>query len=319
MTSAHISKGTIVAAVALDEHTDAVVAAAAALARRLDKALHIVHVVEEEPIQPWAFEVPAYFYYLPLSDGLEERARGARERLVKIVEASRMQGRARGEILVGEPAEALITYCKLHRASLLVTSRAAAYGGTSGFMSTTLALMAHAPLPVLVIEPGHPPDFERPGLSIMIADDLEAGSEEAVRRAFDLAMRLPANRVRLVHAHGNHQAPLPGEESFRERDHDARRLKLTARGQPFRGLLPASVPVEIDIREGAVGVELAAAVADFQPDILVFGRHKALKIRPFLIGKVPFRQMLKSSCAVLVVPPPKELYTAIAAPDARAP
>ena len=319
LTSPKMMQGAIVAAVAFDEQSDAVVAAAAALARRLDKDLHIVNVVEEETMQPWAFEVTAYYYNLPLPcDSIEERVKTAAARLSILGEAFHAKVRVRSDVLVGEPAEMLMTYCKLHRASMLVTACASSYGELSGFFSTTLTLMAQAPLPVLVVGTRCASDLERSKLAIMVADDLEDGSEDAVSRTLDLALRLPAQRVRQVHVHGNHRPPRAGEESFRERDHEARRQKLSARASQIRALLPERMLIEIDIREGDVSAELAASVADFQPDILVFGRHKSLKFRPFLIGKVPFRQMLKSPCAVLVVPSSQDLYDRTGGPEFRA-
>ncbi len=308
-------KGTVVAAVALDSQSGCVADTAAALARRFDMDLRLVHVIEEEPLQPWVVEVPGYYYSLPIpEDALAARVADGRAKLAKLVEATHLGGRARGEVLVGDTEEALISYSKLHRANLLVTSCASEYGDFTGFLSTTIALMAHAPLPVLVVDTGRTPDFTRPGLAILVGDDLEAGSQEALRRTFELASKMPGSRVRQVNVHGRRRPLLHADADLLARDHEARRAKLCERGQPFRDRVAAKTDIEVDIREGDVVRELTASMADFKPDLLVVGRHKALKLRPFLIGKVPFRQTLKGPCAVLVVPPPEELYANLAFP-----
>jgi hypothetical protein len=61
------------------------------------------------------------------------------------------------------------------------------------------------------------------------------------------------------------------------------------------------------MRTGKVADELHEAAQEFAPDLIVFGRHRLLRARPFLIGRMPFRTMVHERRAVLLVPSASEL------------
>ena len=101
-------------------------------------------------------------------------------------------------------------------------------------------------------------------------------------------------------------------EHLLERDYADRKTNLSNRGQPYRAHATA---IESDIRSGNVLKELHTSIVEFNPDLIVFGRHHALKTRPYLMGRVPFRTMLLEKKAVLVVPPADALYANLGFPS----
>lgn len=148
-----------------------------------------------------------------------------------------------------------------------------------------------------------------------IADDLEPSTEEAVRRAFEIG-RLLGGRVRQLHVHGDfrelaHRIGHSKSEisALARCEREARVEALERRAVAQRKLAEEQeVEVELDVRMGDVPTEIEASIREFEPDLVVFGRHKILRSRPFLIGRMPFQTMLKARRPVLVVPAAEQLY-----------
>lgn len=64
----------------------------------------------------------------------------------------------------------------------------------------------------------------------------------------------------------------------------------------------------------ATQIRGAEAERTVDPDIVVFGRHRMLKAKPYLIGRMGFRAMLEARRPVLMVPPQEQLYAALPFP-----
>jgi hypothetical protein len=67
--------------------------------------------------------------------------------------------------------------------------------------------------------------------------------------------------------------------------------------------LAAGAVVEPSIKSGPVFDGLRDEIDDADPVVVVFGRHRTFKAKPYLIGRVGFRTMLETGRPVLVVPP----------------
>ncbi len=292
-------KGILVAAVAFDEQTETVAATAAALARRFDLEARFVHVVG--PISPDLMVADAPASWSGLSsyqDMLLENAKASRRRLGDLVDGLALGSRGFGDVIFGEIDTVLIEYAKLHRASVLMTGCSREYGVLEQSFSTALSLMAHAPMPVLVVSKEHRLDLSKEGLRILLADDLRPESEEVARRAFEVAADFAPARVRQVHVQG-------GNVLNRAAAIEA----MKARAIPQEAAAAAlGCEVERDVRLGKSLGELDHEIREFMPDLVVFGRHKAMRTRPFAIGRMPLRTMLHFGLPLMIVPPCKELY-----------
>lgn len=323
-------RGVLVAAVAFDEQTEHLTRTVVSLAERFDMEARFVNVLDAMSADPWLMEMPTHYMALPLYRETQDKMILERRKLLsELVATTRLRARAHGEVVSGDPAEAVIAYARLHRANLIVTAcSSTSYRMIPKGFSTALSLMADAPLPVLVTSRERPLDFRGASLSLLFCDDLQPSTNEAALRTFELAWRLGRARVRQVHVHGDfremvkdswadlaarnpalvreHDSP----ESFLSREYEERMSALKARGLPYRQRAEAGgATVEIDVRTGSVHDEIHEATEAADPDLLVFGRHKFFRSRPFLVGRMSFRAMLHEQRSVLIVPPSEALYT----------
>ncbi len=323
-------RGVLVAAVAFDDQTEHLTRTVVSLAERFDMEARFVNVIDAMNADPWLMEMPTHYMALPLYRETQDKMILERRKLLsEVVSSTRLHARAHGEVISGDPAEAVVAYARLHRANMIVTAcSSSSYRMIPKGFSTALSLMADAPLPVLVTSRERPLDFRSASLSILFCDDLQPSTHEAALRCFELAWRLGRSRVRQVHVHGDfremvkdswsdmaaHNPALAREhdspESFLSREYEERLSTLKGRGMPYRQRAEdAGVKIEVDVRTGKVHDEIHEATLAADPDLLVFGRHKFFRARPFLVGRMSFRAMLHEQRSVLMVPPSEALYT----------
>jgi nucleotide-binding universal stress UspA family protein len=330
-------KGTVVVAVGFDERTPDLALNAQAMSHQFGMTIHFVHAIEPPVYDVMAIETPAVVA-LPLVVQ-EEMARVAREREEKmnaLIRQSTQSGcPTTGVCVEGDPIRTLINEAVRLRANLILTANNLKSDGFFPLgLSTSISLMHDAPLPVMVLGKTNITFSQKP-FKILIADDLTEGSSEAAQKAFEFASLIPGSKIRQVHVHGDLRETLRDTwrdmrsklpffdsqeahpDSYWIQEHEARLTHLKRHGLPWRRRAEtAGVQIENDIRMGAVEKELAQSIQDFKPDIVFFGRHRLLKTRPFLIGRVPGRIMLKDQYTVVLIPPTKELFARVPFPSA---
>ncbi len=337
-------KGVLVAAVAFDDQTESLVETAVSLGERFDMEVRFVNVLDALTVDPWVMEMPGHYLSMPIYRETQEKMiQERRKLLLHLVDRAHLKSPERGvaEVVSGDVPEALVAYAKLHRANLIVTAcSSASYRLTPRGFSTALSLMAEAPLPVLVVNRERPLNFTASTLRLLFADDLQPSTNEAARRTYELAMRLGRCRVRQVHVHGDFREMIkeswsdlagrypmlatgdaPEETSPTEavlsRETQLRLERLHARGLPYRQQAETrGASVEVDVRAGNVHDEIHEACQEFDPDLVIFGRHKFFRTRPFLVGRMSFRTMLHDHRPVLLIPPSEALYANLPLPAA---
>ena len=335
-------KGCAVVGLSGNETGQGLLSTAVTLARRFNIELHLVSIVEPIPFDLIAFDSPAYLAYPPVNLEIEaQRVKEREEALADIIKklAHNHGVSATGSVRSGGAAVNLISEAVSRHANLLLSGydSEAFRTGASGF-TTTLTLMHDAPLPVLAVPHARTIDFSKQNFRVLVADDLLDGTQEAARKAYELASSLPGSHLRHVHVYGDLQekitrtwkslvkrpgihteeAPATNEDEAIALEFKARKDRLSRQAYPFTQLAEEQeVKVEYDLRSGSVDTELQVAIKDCNPDIAVFGRHHLLHKRPLLIGRVPFRAMLHSGCGVLMVPPRGDLYAAVPFPAAH--
>lgn len=321
-------KGLVIAAVAFDELQDSVVRTAWSFARAFDMELRLVNVLDM-PVMPLFIDSTGYSLIAGLdSEGVQTMMHERRRRLAGVADTLVLGDRVRVDVISGDSAaSAIIDYACLHRANLVIAACSPKADYFPNGLSTSLTLLVDAPLPIMVLPNGVCFDAQKKSdLRLLVADDLQEGSEEAVRRAFELAAR-GCGTLRQLHIHGDLREiardwwrdfesahprlldPQHKAAAMLEQDAKVRLERLKSRGQPYRSHVESSgVKVETDCRLGKVGRELHESVSEFGPDLLVFGRHKIMKVRPYVLGRMPFGAMLREHRPILVVPPASELY-----------
>ncbi len=331
--------GVAVVCVAFDDEMPALVANAITLAENTGVQLRFVSVLESFHDKAWVVDTPMYGLSSALFMRLQEKARAERTLQMQTLIAGMPPGLiVSSAILTGEVAEAIVFDASAHAANFIMT--AANTEHQSAFVpngvSVALRLMAEAPMPVLVTSRTRPLRFEAKPFTILLADDLQPTSEEAARKAFELAAFIGPCLVRHVHIHGDFREVLKdtwvdlkaqhpalrgtaesSEDLLRE-EYEARLTALKGRGGTMRGeATEAGAKIELDIRTGSVAKNLLEEIEETSPDLVVFGRHRALKAKPFLIGRMSFRAMLVSRRPLLLVPPHDQLYAPMPFPARR--
>ncbi len=333
------SRGTFVAALAFDRQSDAVVRTAVALGKRFGLDVHLVNVTESMLYEPMIGDLPGY-YTIP---GLvAERDQEIVEQRSK--DLAKVQDQIQGEVncttraICGDTVRSLIAEAEAKRANFLLTAcNPKEYRLLYRGFSTALGLMHEAPLPVLTISDETPLILDKAATRILIADDLRESTGEAVRKAYELAAQLGGAKVRQVHVHGDFRELIRDYwEDLKERTpglrsngnhpieclwgavYALRKDRLAKQGLPFWALAEtAGCRVELDVRTGSVPEQLHAAVQDFAPDLLVFGRHRLLRAKPFLVGRMTAKAMLEERKPVLSVPAESDLYAKLPFPGAH--
>jgi len=312
-------------AVKFDRAAPALLETATRLCRRLGKKLCLLHVLE-----PWV-ELPLAGVFGqggdPLgrvSQAMEASTRDlALGRLAELAQTVSPEISVRTVVVAGKPIERIGSEAENVGTCLLIVG--ASYNGARLLpqgLSLALSLMAGAPVPVLALDAMRTPRPEMNKLILMLADDLGAQTETAVEFAYALATALGNTTLYHVHVNSLSYASLEtglaaAAASGHTRDDEVpgvadelyqaltRRLgeALEERGADQRDYLEAAGGTCItEVLTGDVAQQLGDLIQTTNPALLIFGRHRALQMRPFFIGRLPYRTMLAFKCPVVVVP-----------------
>jgi hypothetical protein len=83
----------------------------------------------------------------------------------------------------------------------------------------------------------------------------------------------------------------------------AHKRRVEERFAPYLEYLEASTgKYTADVVAGSARSQLSWVSQEFEPDLLVFGRHAALHHKPFALGRMPYREMLRLQRPMIVVP-----------------
>jgi nucleotide-binding universal stress UspA family protein len=159
--------------------------------------------------------------------------------------------------------------------------------------------MATGHVPVLALPKGTRWSAQdREGLVLMAADDLEQGSEPILKFGLSLAA---TRQDLLIHCHVN----APQMWHFNDQVIDAKD-RLTQRAQRFVEATPSHgyenyKPLVLD---GDVNEAIERAANEVDADLIIFGRHRPVRVAPLRLGRVPLHAMLTHGRPVAVVPMP---------------
>jgi nucleotide-binding universal stress UspA family protein len=317
----------VVAAVAFDEHSDAVIESAVELCRRTHMALRLVHVCQPEEGNSYLLPYFAHAERRRLEEYLGKSAQSlAQQRLEDL--AARIPASIKRElrVMTGDPAEWINADAVSYGASMIVIGVGKS---RSRFVpqswSTALSLMSQARLPVLVVDRAVPLKFDpqkRP--VILLADDLSDHSQKMIAVGFDIAMALKQSDVHHVHASALTEDAISAavEASISNSDHP---VENTLSGSAMHAMIMAQIRSNMESRAGTIKSlfevadcryhsevlvgdvrdSLKACAEKLRPELLIFGRHHQIHRRPFLIGRVPFHAMVSQNRPVMIIPEQK--------------
>jgi nucleotide-binding universal stress UspA family protein len=307
-------------AVAFDDNAAQLIKSAQSLAVHTGSKLLLVHVTE-----PWVGAAGMGIMPIPeISDQIQEELIGKAKRQLQEL-AMQVKGvETIVDVRLGVVADEVIASAQHYRAKVIFTGRVSKEPSfiPLGF-SSALGIMGNAPVPVIVLSDSTPIDFSKSNLKVLVADDMSKSGEAVLAGGYALAACVDGT-LEHVHANGitkegleaaltlataaskgTPDSAISGDdymvalrETITKRMH--KRLQLVEEEWHIK----AGIRVQQKLVDGSPDDAVAVAAQQFKPDIIAFGRHHTFYRKPFLIGKVPFKAMLKMSSAGLLIVPP---------------
>ena len=280
---------TVLIGTALDEHSEGVVKAGAALARALGAKAHLVHAFAP----PMGFAGP-----LSPEPWLDEYLKLEQDRLRKALEEqARNAGGAETSLEIGTPHRILSDLAERLGAGLLVVG--ATEGGRIARLlgSTADRVLRRAPCPVLVVRGALPVPPER----VVAAVDLSPLSAEAFRRGLGLLRGLGATSavdvLFVLSVLQRQVAPqFTPEQVDRFAAEELDRFVAAHAGADASGL-------RRKVRTGNVREEILEELREDHVDLVVLGTHGLGGFDRMAIGSVAADVAREAPCSVLVIPP----------------
>jgi len=282
---------------------------AQSIAKKLGVPLRLVTVFEPNDAPPWGnFPMPSGIassnidLHEALRLGREAALSAMRTEIMRLVDG--MQDvKATGSVVEAfDAAQGVISDAISHSGNLIVVGTAKkSYDYSFQGFSTALSLVNASPVPVLVVPEECELSFESPAFKVLIADDLREGSERLLRSSIGLMSMLSPCQMNHVHILASSLWSMFSNVS----EGDVRAecaTEMKRRSKPFvEKLKPGSV-YESDVRIGDVADTLLGLIRERRPDLVAFGRHVKLSLRPFMIGQMSANAMLGLRKPVLIVP-----------------
>ena len=223
------------------------------------------------------------------------------------------------KVLSGSAAHMIAAEAAATNAAFIITGAASvSHRFIPKGISTALTLMSTASVPVLVMKLETILGSPQRDFRVLVADDMRDSGKSALRTALSLACLYPSSEVFHVHVNSltlsaleaaldagplHRSSPTEGpakvyELVVREIEEQLEKRAL----EVMSGLPSPGINYHPHVRTGAVAKNLDLVIGEFNPDLMVFGRHQTFRSKPFSMGQMPFYSMLSQSIAVMIVP-----------------
>ena len=304
--------------------TDTLVDKAVQYCLRTGSSLRLVHVCEPYSASAWSTMMAGEMVLTDMLDIALEKAKAAAA--AKLFDISRrFDGKLpmTSAILIGLAAEMIIADAQANNVSLIMVGASQqSHRFIPRGMSVALSLMGNSPIPVMVLTEGETLNFSKDRLKLLISDDLREQSRSAVTGACDLAFALGRADVKHFHVNGitvdtlraalefattashSSSGAAFSAESVHQTTVKQLEQKLASRaGDSVKNLLAIGAKYENElVTAPSVTESVGKLAADWDADIICFGRHHTVHRKPFLIGQLPFYSMLSIKRPLVIFP-----------------
>lgn len=320
----------ILVAIKFDDSQTALMKVAEGLALRTGLRLRCVHVLESKPESTLGRYYPGELYFSRLTYARQRQLiQDAEDRLTSLQKELNPSLAVETAVHLGHAAQLLMADASTQRVSCILSAH---HVNAKRFLpkgfSTSLTLLAEAPVPVLSLPVGSLLFTPGERLRVLLADDLRESCEKAVAVACELVAGLENAELLHAHIYSEKQEDLEewsdfaGELLF-ARDYAAsrplderalvshletkfhallgQRLEKTAFGRAAKAAEFNNSYRRV-LATGSVLEQLSKLVSEIAPDLIIFGRHHLIHRRPLSLGKMPFYAMLGLNQAILSVP-----------------
>lgn len=295
MTSRELRIVVGVASLAGDpEGGDPVLPHAAEIARRLDAALHVIHVYE-----PPGFLLldPAAAQEFGGGEDLFARHAAQKQAALERWLSEQCPGRTRcvAHAVEGSPSAALCAMAGELEAELLIVGTTRRMGAIERMVGSTAERVARgAEMPVLLLRT----PLGRGAGRVLLATDLSSPSLHAMRTGISLARRLFPERVDFRSLHVITQQARRAPEPERLEDALQQMREMLAKA----GFAVEEIDPKLRIGEPAPGIAEEAEI--WGADLLVMGTLGRSGVSRLFFGSTASAAARRALCNVLVVPPP---------------
>ncbi|MDD1419909.1 universal stress protein [Dolichospermum sp. ST_sed1] len=314
----------ICVAINFDQNTSTLFNQAVNLANATGMGIHFVHCLTPLINGPWGYYLPNEVVMPELTTQAEEGAvQKATEKLQALVEKIPTEFDVTYKAVVADPISGVLDQANEKNASLILTA-------TSSYpdrnilngASTAIGLVIHSPVPVMVIKEGHVDSFTKKRLSVLLADDLQNNTENAIHGCGELISQLKNIDMMHLHVHGglydniadsvssfmaeSWKALNPNNKSAKQvlvEEYEMRKAALENRGVELKARIAATHgEYNSKVSSGDISEEIQLNAQKLDADLIVFGRHEFIHKSPFMFGRVPFGAMLMQDRPILVFP-----------------
>jgi nucleotide-binding universal stress UspA family protein len=306
----------VLVAISFDDHARDLIKLGVAICKATGMHLRLVHVCE-----PWMGGVGFGIVPLPevnsaVQDELMFNARAQLQELAKSVDVS---VKVETAVHLGPTVDLLTSDAAANQAGLIMCGRASCdYPFLPRGLSTALNLMSYASCPVLVVPRSVSLNLQHRGsLTFVVADDLSDSAQSVVKIGAAFATSLGAKMMH-VHALGLNEEQL---QMTLNAATAAGRSMARISAKEFAATLTTTVRTLMEKRVDKQEMERAGtyvvkilegdaytalqelgSTLPTNDSVLVFGRHHSVHRKPFMLGRLPLKTMLKSNHAVLLIP-----------------
>ncbi len=312
----------VVAAINFDKHTKSIIDAAVSICRQTGQHLHIVNICEpwlQNYLLPYETALPLWELNDQIAESLVE---DAEKKLEEVKAGIPNDITFTAKTLVGSKTSWLKAESEQNTSLVIIGANRKLSKSFFKGSATALDIINQSEAPILIVSEGQNLDFGKDSFKILVSDDLNPKTEQALDFACDLSTKLKSSQ--LLHSHVSNldtdtldaaltaasatvhktRDSFPSSENIHDSIMGLVEQKMEKRKNEWSDLLNKAnceYKPKVSIAKNDIGEELEAISEEFKPDVEVYGVHRSGWKHPFSPGEMPLSAMFSHNCPIIVV------------------